>query len=84
MPELRELRDHELLRKVLARIKTAESLDNVRRVWTRKSRIAAEPSARALPTEVRPPAQPRWTMCARRLSSPVSTSHRRLTRRWCY
>ena len=36
MPELRELRDHELLRKVLARIKTAESLDNVRRVWTRK------------------------------------------------
>jgi hypothetical protein len=38
MPELREIRDHELLRKVLKRIETAESPEAVRRVWTRKPR----------------------------------------------
>ena len=38
MPELREIRDHELLRKVLARIETAASPDDLRRVWTRKRR----------------------------------------------
>ncbi len=38
MPELRELRDHELLRKVLARIDTAASPDDLRRIWTRKRR----------------------------------------------
>ena len=32
MPELRQIRDHELLRKVLKRIKTADSADKVRRV----------------------------------------------------
>jgi hypothetical protein len=44
MPELREIRDHVLLKKVLTRIKTAASLDDVRRVWTRKRRTKkAEP-----------------------------------------
>jgi hypothetical protein len=38
MPELRELRDHELLRKILARIDTAASSDDLRRIWTRKRR----------------------------------------------
>ena len=38
MPELREIQDHELLRKVLARIKTADSPADLRRVWTRKRR----------------------------------------------
>jgi hypothetical protein len=36
MPELREIRDHVLLRKVVAKIKTATSPDDLRRVWTRK------------------------------------------------
>ncbi len=45
MPELRELRDHELLRKVLARIDTAASPDELRRIWTRKRRSKkAEPT----------------------------------------
>jgi hypothetical protein len=38
MPDLREIRDPELLRKVLAGIKAAESPEDVRRVWTRKRR----------------------------------------------
>ena len=38
MPELRELRDQKLLRKVLARVDTADSPDDLRRVWTRKRR----------------------------------------------
>jgi hypothetical protein len=38
MPALRQIRDHELLRKVLAKIKTADSPDDLRRVWTRKRR----------------------------------------------
>lgn len=38
MPELRQIRDPELLRKVLTRIKTAETPDDLRRVWTRKRR----------------------------------------------
>jgi hypothetical protein len=38
MPEVREIRDHVLLKKVLTRIKTAASPDDVRRVWTRKRR----------------------------------------------
>jgi hypothetical protein len=38
MPELRQIRDPELLRKVLARIKAADHPDDLRRVWTRKRR----------------------------------------------
>jgi hypothetical protein len=38
MPELREIWDHELLEKVLDRIKTADSPAALRRVWTRKRR----------------------------------------------
>ena len=38
MPELREIRDHELLGKILTRIKTADSPADLRRVWTRKRR----------------------------------------------
>jgi hypothetical protein len=38
MTELRPIRDRELLRKVLNRIETADSPDDVRRVWTRKGR----------------------------------------------
>jgi hypothetical protein len=38
MPELRELKDHELLDKVLGAIETAASPDDLRRVWTRKRR----------------------------------------------
>ncbi len=41
MPELREIRDHVLLRKVVAKIKTASSPDDLRRVWTRKRRPKA-------------------------------------------
>jgi hypothetical protein len=41
MPELREIHDHEFLRKVLARIKTAASPGNLRRMWTRKRRPKA-------------------------------------------
>jgi hypothetical protein len=38
MPELREIRDYELLAKVLARIKTADGPVDLRRSWTRKRR----------------------------------------------
>jgi hypothetical protein len=38
MPEIRELRDHKLLRKVLAKIKTADNPADLRQVWTRKRR----------------------------------------------
>jgi hypothetical protein len=38
MPEVAEIYDHELLRKVLQRIETAESPADVRRVWARKRR----------------------------------------------
>ncbi len=38
MPELRELRDHELLLKILARIDAVASPDDLRRIWTRKRR----------------------------------------------
>lgn len=41
MPELREIHDHEFLRKVLARIKRAASPGNLRRMWTRKRRPKA-------------------------------------------
>jgi hypothetical protein len=41
MPELRQIRDPELLGKVLARIKAAASPDDLRRVWTRKRRPKA-------------------------------------------
>jgi hypothetical protein len=44
MPELRELRDYELLRKVLAKVKAADSPDDLRRVWTRKRRSKAAKS----------------------------------------
>jgi hypothetical protein len=42
IPELREIRDHVLLDKVLERIKTADSPADVRRVWTRKRRPKSE------------------------------------------
>ena len=38
MPELRQIRDHVLLGKVLDQIETAASPDDLRRVWTRKRR----------------------------------------------
>jgi hypothetical protein len=38
MPELRQIRDHEVLRKVLQRIETAAGLEDLRRIWTRKRR----------------------------------------------
>ena len=38
MPELRQIRDHVLLGKILDRIKTAASPDDLRRFWTRKRR----------------------------------------------
>jgi hypothetical protein len=41
MPELRQIRDHEVLRKILKRIETADSPGEVRRVWTRKRRPKA-------------------------------------------
>jgi hypothetical protein len=41
MPELRLIRDHVLLGKILARIKTAASPSDLRRVWTRKRRPKA-------------------------------------------
>jgi hypothetical protein len=41
MPELRQIRDHVLLGKILARIKTAASPGDLRRVWTRKRRPKA-------------------------------------------
>jgi hypothetical protein len=45
MPELRQIRDHVLLGKVLAKIKTAASPDDLRRIWTRKRRSKkAEPT----------------------------------------
>jgi hypothetical protein len=44
MPELRELRDHEIYRKVLKRAETATSPEEVRRVWTRKRRPKAAKS----------------------------------------
>jgi hypothetical protein len=44
MPELRQIRDHVLLGKVLAKIKTADSPDALRRVWTRKHRPKAAKS----------------------------------------
>jgi hypothetical protein len=44
MPELRQMRDHVLLGKILARIKTADSSDDLRRVWTRKRRPRAAKS----------------------------------------
>jgi hypothetical protein len=44
MPELREIRDIELLRKILKRILTADSPADLRRVWTRKRRTKAAKS----------------------------------------
>jgi hypothetical protein len=38
LPEIRELRDHEMYQDVLQAIRKASSLDEVRRVWTRKRR----------------------------------------------
>jgi hypothetical protein len=44
MPELREIHDHEVLRKVLARIEKAASPAHLRQVWTRRRRSkTAEP-----------------------------------------
>jgi hypothetical protein len=37
-PELRAIHDHEVLRKVLARIEKVASPADLRRVWTRKRR----------------------------------------------
>jgi hypothetical protein len=36
MPEIREIRDHKVLEKILSRIRTSASPDDLRRVWTRK------------------------------------------------
>jgi hypothetical protein len=44
MPELRQIRDPEQLRKVLAKIRTADSPGALRRVWTRKRRPKAAKS----------------------------------------
>jgi hypothetical protein len=44
MPELRQIQDHVLLDKILARIKAADSPDDLRRVWTRKRRPRAAKS----------------------------------------
>jgi hypothetical protein len=44
MPEIRQIHDHVVLDKVLTKIKTAASLDDVRRVWTRKRRPKAAKS----------------------------------------
>jgi hypothetical protein len=44
MPELRQIRDHELLRKILHRIEAASSPDDLRQVWTRKRRPKAAKS----------------------------------------
>jgi hypothetical protein len=41
MPELRQIRDHVLLEKILDRIEAASSPDALRRVWTRKRRPRA-------------------------------------------
>jgi hypothetical protein len=41
MPELRQIRDDALLEKVLARLKTAASPEDLRRIWTRKRRPKA-------------------------------------------
>jgi hypothetical protein len=38
MPEIREIRDHDMLREILGKIKAAGSRDEVRRVWTRRRR----------------------------------------------
>jgi hypothetical protein len=44
MPELRQIRDDVLLSKVLDKIETAASPDDLRRVWTRKRRPKAAKS----------------------------------------
>jgi hypothetical protein len=44
MPELRQIQNHVLLDKILARIKTADSPDDLRRVWTRRRRPRAAKS----------------------------------------
>ncbi len=44
MPDIRQIRDPDLLRKVLAKIKTADSPEDLRRVWTRKRRSRAAKS----------------------------------------
>jgi hypothetical protein len=44
MPELRQIRDHVLLGKILTKIKTVDSPAELRRFWTRKRRLKkAEP-----------------------------------------
>ena len=41
MPDIRQIRDHVLLEKVLDRIEAADSPDDLRRVWTRQRRPRA-------------------------------------------
>jgi hypothetical protein len=41
MPEIREIRDHQVLDKVLTRIEAVDSPAALRRVWTRKRRPKA-------------------------------------------
>ncbi len=48
MPELRQIRDHELLGKVLDRIDVAASPDDLRRVWTRIAVEDGEAGVRSL------------------------------------
>ena len=44
MPELRELRDHVLLGKILKAVEPAASPDALRRLWTRKRRSKRRPA----------------------------------------
>jgi hypothetical protein len=45
LPELRQIRDHVLLEKILDKIGVASSPDDLRRIWTRKRRSKkAEPT----------------------------------------
>src|SRR5262249_6662513 len=47
MPKLRELQDHELLRKILHSIEAASSPDDLRRLWVRRRRSKAKKGSRA-------------------------------------
>jgi hypothetical protein len=44
MPDIRQIRDHVLLEKILDRIEAAGSPDDLRRIWTRQRRPRAAKS----------------------------------------
>jgi hypothetical protein len=54
MPELRELRDHVLLGKILKAVEPAASPDALRRLWTRKRRSKSTGRARSSSGSTRP------------------------------